>query len=811
MNGQVSIMAEDQLEQFFDTLSQWDTFKITPFQIISGAYDVVNGAIVDNPNINDETQYKKTFTGQNSSILIWRDSTKLVLKDPEQLAPYAPTDFKKEFKVGIRYEMYVTDVATSLGGADGTIESLSTINCFVAGDILEENLFDAYVIPGLNNFLYKFELGTKYINPDREIVKTEFTLTKINEIGTSDDVNQVFQLGTLGEGYAFPASFVGPDGNEFLYLNQSRLQNRPVASIQIEAEDPIVMMDWYLMGRPLNQGTGQGQTFEEPRLLFPFNFQSTDGNKLSGQISPSDYYLYSNNMSVSIDTYYDDWTNKVLTKYSPESIRNYEGHITDTQAPATNLTNGDGIGGSFGTTYWDDWTFNTTSLEINILSPFAEETFNYDNAITYTMEEMNIANIFRHQHIQKLPMSETQTTPRVSTSIPVLGILGKLIFVGTDSGWYNTDALRNRVGEVGGFINKDYYKLLEIINFIETQEITAMPLDTFGEDKPEAIMGISSMPTIFKSDLTDTFIIDPDQVTEYTTDVLGKDINEDGIPPFLWNLGEYKPVSTRSNGFAIDNAIVQSIGKTKYKLTAYDANGDAFYALQYKSSSSRTGDTRDITTIFNTSAWVSDELIEVPPVVDPIPPDLPETLILENIELPIATTLKFDKDDAISTKNEENTDLVDIVQEFLNVYPSFDIEDYNFIDIEITTSDGINSFKGERQRDGNGWTKTNKITQFNKDEIISLSNIRLDIQSTINVWNIQEDDNVFGEPVKAVSTFDILFKDNDITFTGTSTNQQTPVQSTPDQRVLFTVGTDTYLDETQDLKSVIITKMTVKQ
>lgn len=88
-----------------------------------------------------------------------------------------------------------------------------------------------------------------------------------------------------------------------------------------------------------------------PRLLFPYNFQSTDGNKISGQVAPSDYYYYDNNVEIGIDTHYDKWVEKVLTKYSPESIRSYEGHITDLEKETTIGTNKDIVGEKAGTTF----------------------------------------------------------------------------------------------------------------------------------------------------------------------------------------------------------------------------------------------------------------------------------------------------------------------------------------------------------------------------------------------------------------------------------------------------------------------------
>lgn len=57
-------------DNFFEAIDEMRALKIAPFQLISGAYDVVNGAIQQNPNINDETQYEMVFTGQNSTILL---------------------------------------------------------------------------------------------------------------------------------------------------------------------------------------------------------------------------------------------------------------------------------------------------------------------------------------------------------------------------------------------------------------------------------------------------------------------------------------------------------------------------------------------------------------------------------------------------------------------------------------------------------------------------------------------------------------------------------------------------------------------
>lgn len=62
----------------------------------------------------------------------------------------------------------------------------------------------------------------------------------------------------------------------------------------------------YAYGRPAEFGISNQKQMENPRVIFPFNFVSTDGNKLSGQIAPSDYYYYSNDLEISIDTYYEE-------------------------------------------------------------------------------------------------------------------------------------------------------------------------------------------------------------------------------------------------------------------------------------------------------------------------------------------------------------------------------------------------------------------------------------------------------------------------------------------------------------------------
>lgn len=64
----------------------------------------------------------------------------------------------------------------------------------------------------------------------------------------------------------------------------------------------------------------------------------------------------------------------------------------------------------------------------------AEDVFTYDATESYTLPDIMAAQVFRNQHIQKLPIRTTETTPRLLTEIPVLSILGKVLTLGTDSG-----------------------------------------------------------------------------------------------------------------------------------------------------------------------------------------------------------------------------------------------------------------------------------------------------------------------------------------------------------------------------------------
>lgn len=206
----IQFIEEHTRDEFLSFVEELKPVKIAPFQLISGAYDVVNGAIQQNPNINDETQYEKVFTGQDSTILLWRDSTKLKVLEDQVGNPqgpngnYLPTQFYRDYQVGKLYDFYLDDETFALMSGGGSSSTMSSLTGFVVGDITQENLFDGYVIPRIGNFVYKFELGSKYrLKGTTEVIYCEVSLTKVNKIGTTDDIEQVFQLtNSLGEGYA---------------------------------------------------------------------------------------------------------------------------------------------------------------------------------------------------------------------------------------------------------------------------------------------------------------------------------------------------------------------------------------------------------------------------------------------------------------------------------------------------------------------------------------------------------------------------------------------------------------------------------
>lgn len=133
-----------------------------------------------------------------------------MLKDGESGNPlgpndnYLPTQFKREYKVGKLYDFYLDTETFTLITQGGSAATGSVVSGFVIGDIDEENLFDAYVIPSIGNYVYKFELGNKFrLKGTQEVLYCEISLTKVNKIATTDDITQVFQLtNSLGEGYA---------------------------------------------------------------------------------------------------------------------------------------------------------------------------------------------------------------------------------------------------------------------------------------------------------------------------------------------------------------------------------------------------------------------------------------------------------------------------------------------------------------------------------------------------------------------------------------------------------------------------------
>ena len=554
-------------------------------------------------------QTTNVYTGKEPITVVWEDSTKLSVDNQDNII--------KECKVGTYYELYFEDTTDN----NLTIDNLQ---------ILDKNYVNSYITKNLQLKSYNWEVNendtleyvylildkrnqslqwleiTNYRNyyqeETRNFIESEITFESINLKYSQSGKTLIdfIQLGSLGEGYAFPKEEYDNNGKATISLDQELLlrKNDGVRQIQYDFNNGVGNSDFLFWGRVketlIKEENGVYQiNVAKPQMLFPYraNFPKSGTffyNKpnLNSYVvlnaSPTKQEVWASYKEAfkgnnRIGEYNVDKTKQVLTGFKCDlaQVRN------SNKDWKTNLN-------------WD----NQRSVALNLPNinltpiPYVKNINQINRQATYC--EFFVINSFLNWYTDVIKFDYRETTKwKLTDTLGILGSITNTLVGGLDIGWTSTNTLGP---------DQPLNFLIPCISFEDGKSALSdpapLPSDIFIDSNIKKVLPTSTnVLTSWNLTLTDQFIdtsITDNLIQEegkglngiwntkylgQTTDEQGRQLLQGGRQLEL-NLNTfvlYKP--STNNGFIVDIDKHHTIGECDYKVSGYNANNETIYTL----------------------------------------------------------------------------------------------------------------------------------------------------------------------------------------------------------------------------------------
>ena len=554
-------------------------------------------------------QTTNVYTGKEPITVVWEDSTKLSVDNQDNII--------KECKVGTYYELYFEDTTDN----NLTIDNLQ---------ILDKNYVNSYITKNLQLKSYNWEVNendtleyvylildkrnqslqwleiTNYRNyyqeETRNFIESEITFESVNLKYSQSGKTLIdfIQLGSLGEGYAFPKEEYDNNGKATISLDQDLLlrTNDGVRQIQYDFNNGVGNSDFLFWGRVketlIKEENGIYQiNVAKPQMLFPYraNFPKSGTffyNKpnLNSYVvlkaSPRKQEVWASYKEAfkgndRIGEYNVDKTKQVLTGFKCDlaQVRN------SNKDWKTNLN-------------WDNQRSVALNLpKINLTPiPYVKNINQINRQATYC--EFFVINSFLNWYTDVIKFDYRETTKwKLTDTLGILGSITNTLVGGLDIGWTSTNTLGP---------DQPLNFLIPCISFEDGKSALSdpapLPSDIFIDSNIKKVLPTSTnVLTSWNLTLTDQFIdtsITDNLIQEegkglngiwntkylgQTTDEQGRQLLQDGRQLEL-NLNTfvmYKP--STNNGFIVDIDKHHTIGECDYKVSGYNANNETIYTL----------------------------------------------------------------------------------------------------------------------------------------------------------------------------------------------------------------------------------------
>ena len=554
-------------------------------------------------------QTTNVYTGKEPITVVWEDSTKLSVDNQDNII--------KECKVGTYYELYFEDTTDN----NLTIDNLQ---------ILDKNYVNSYITKNLQLKSYNWEVNendtleyvylildkrnqslqwleiTNYKNyyqeETRNFIESEITFESVNLKYSQSGKTLIdfIQLGSLGEGYAFPKEEYDNNGKATISLDQELLlrANDGVRQIQYDFNNGVGNSDFLFWGRVketlIKEENGVYQiNVAKPQMLFPYraNFPKSGTffyNKpnLNSYVvlnaSPTKQEVWASYKEAfkgnnRIGEYNVDKTKQVLTGFKCDlaQVRN------SNKDWKTNLN-------------WDNQRSVALNLpKINLTPiPYVKNINQINRQATYC--EFFVINSFLNWYTDVIKFDYRETTKwKLTDTLGILGSITNTLVGGLDIGWTSTNTLGP---------DQPLNFLIPCISFEDGKSALSdpapLPSDIFIDSNIKKVLPTSTnVLTSWNLTLTDQFIdtsITDNLIQEegkglngiwntkylgQTTDEQGRRLLQDGRQLEL-NLNTfvmYKP--STNNGFIVDIDKHHTIGECDYKVSGYNASNETIYTL----------------------------------------------------------------------------------------------------------------------------------------------------------------------------------------------------------------------------------------
>lgn len=616
--NQFDYVAENFLNEVGDNLTTkvGKPIYVYKFRKTSGNIKLTNlgERSIDYDN-NIFRQTTNVYTGKEPITVVWEDSTKLSVDNQDNII--------KECKVGTYYELYFEETTN----ATLTVDNLQ---------ILDKNYVNSYITKNLQLTSYDWEVNendtleylylildkrnqslqwleiTNYQNyyqeETRKFVNSNITFESINLKYSQSGKTLIdfVQLGSLGEGYAFPVETYDTNGKATITLDQKLLlrENDGVVQIQYDFNNGVGNSDFLFWGRVketlIKEENGIYKiNVSKPQMLFPYraNFPKSGTffyNKpnLNSYVvlnaSPTKQEVWASYKEAyksndRIGEYNIDKTKQVLTGFKCDltQVRN------SNKDWSTNLN-------------WDNQRSVSLNLpKINLTPiPYVKNINQIIRQATYC--EFFVINSFLNWYTDVIKFDYRETTKwKLTDTLGVLGSVVDTLVGGLDIGWTSTNSLGP---------NQPLNFLIPCISFEDGKAALSdqapLPSDIFIDNNFKKVLPTSTnVLTSWNFTLTDQFIdttITDNLISEegkglngiwntkylgQTTDEQGRQLLSDGRQLEL-NLNTfvmYKPSTT--NGFIVDIDKHHTIGECDFKVSGYNANNETIYTMYSETNS----------------------------------------------------------------------------------------------------------------------------------------------------------------------------------------------------------------------------------
>lgn len=545
--------------------------------------------------------------------------------------------FTKNFKIGDTIDCFTEQetlsgqfMSVSMEGSEYAKQSIAkTYTLMSKNRWVDTDMYKLYTIPELKSNQWLFIKEAKlYYDSEKKFRYSEIQLASLNDLieKSGQAIQHYIHNGSAGEGFAFP---LWNELDKKIELDGNKLKNYPITSIQIETNAPVFISTAYAMGRPLFYEP-KDMELHPSRHLLPNAIKTPRINPLSKQQSPEQNYYACFGVKPTIDTFYKEWKEKVEAGYDQLVKKEYEGNLlfNDSAVVASNPINANG---EYKYKIWDSAQKFTSDGQkyTTQASPYAESSITYtsDNDLGQFLSH----NIFTMAYINSLPFNLKQSVKWTLKSLPLIGNIANGLTLGIPLGWIDTTNWIINSG-INGIIGAPLYDFTTKSVYALDNSKGVIPLDIFREFDDNSNNTLSSTRSnsyILNFELTDQY--QKGTETSYKNTVnLGQKIN--GTVQ-LWNQ-DCKPTGRDifTRGYAIDAVVFQAIGKCDIRITYYNENQPIATGM-YQSLSKFTGNLRDWTNAWKTSAWereANNEYIDYPAKVnDKAPPTAPSDLVVK--------------------------------------------------------------------------------------------------------------------------------------------------------------------------------------